>query len=965
MTHHRKHLAKTLLALSLASGVFTPLTSINATAPKDDQTQSFEQENLEKSSFREEDSFAQGEESSFDADDVSSEADGDSEGQDDSFESSISPAQNETDFETDEDSLSGEESFASRDEQDDAELENGVKTVWLYRVYNPHTGEHFYTLSATERDALVRAGWKDEGKAWKAPQSGVPIYRLYNPNASDHHYTPNEKEKNALVKLGWKDEGVAFHGHNAYGRAVYRVYNPNAKSGSHHYTLSRKERDALVKKGWKDEGSSFFAISDYTFFEDEETGKMRCTDPDGNEIKGRILIYDDWYDFGDDGLMKTGWDERDNGTRRWYDNYWRQAFGLTKIEDGWYLLDGETGETLIDALKTMPDGKEFCFDETGRAITGRVFAYPRVGQSDGEGTIVWNDFGWTDNPNRHLLLAKQAELNEQAAALKEEGAWDEKTEDENVQNVMAQLHRVNSLLDAQKYVEIHSVYNPNSGEHLYTPDSDEIAGLVKLGWRDEGVRFLQPETSNAPVYRVYSPSRGEHHYTMNRNEVRSLAKHGWKDEGISFYSAGVSKIEVYRLYNPNAKVGSHHYTLSPKERDVLVSLGWKDEGHGFDSLGLYSIVEEETEHGTGKRMYDPQDNLVSGLVDVQGYRYFFNPDRSDLMTTGEAVLSHEGKQIRVRFDDEGRMIFGEYSTKDGVMFYDMGSGEQVKGRFVQYGNPRKVCYYDENGYRVSGRRTIQGKTYMFNTSTGALMPDYQDLKNQVQALIDRNTYGGEQVAFALRVPGTEHSIILNSRSQQSASVMKAFVMGAIHERYDYYASRVGANYIEQQLSVMIRISDNNAWVNLVTVLGDGDYTRGRNVLRDWNRAHGYMDTWMAGVPYGNYTSAADASKLLCDIQEGKLKHSAKMKALLRTQAVPGRMLQGLPPEAITGNKPGWVPRCENDTVLVDAPFGTYVVTLLCDNMQSTERAKNLMAQLSPMVYNWMKANMNTGNSIPH
>lgn len=60
----------------------------------------------------------------------------------------------------------------------------------LYRLYNPNSGEHFYTSSAKEREVLISSGWKDEDTAWSTPvEDGEPVYRLYNPNASDHHYT--------------------------------------------------------------------------------------------------------------------------------------------------------------------------------------------------------------------------------------------------------------------------------------------------------------------------------------------------------------------------------------------------------------------------------------------------------------------------------------------------------------------------------------------------------------------------------------------------------------------------------------------------------------------------------------------------------------------------------------------------------------------------------------------------------
>ncbi|MDD6221329.1 MAG: leucine-rich repeat protein, partial [Lachnospiraceae bacterium] len=81
----------------------------------------------------------------------------------------------------------------------------------MYRLYNPNSGEHFYTSNQGERDHLVSLGWRYEGVAWNAPLTGAPIFRLYNPNAGDHHYTGSEKERDDLVKLGWKYEGVAWY----------------------------------------------------------------------------------------------------------------------------------------------------------------------------------------------------------------------------------------------------------------------------------------------------------------------------------------------------------------------------------------------------------------------------------------------------------------------------------------------------------------------------------------------------------------------------------------------------------------------------------------------------------------------------------------------------------------------------------------------------------------------------------
>ena len=83
----------------------------------------------------------------------------------------------------------------------------------MNRLYNPNSGEHFYTADLEEKDALVSYGWKYEGYGWVAPSETdavtngnvnagySPVYRLYNPNAGDHHYTKNIVERNGSIVL--------------------------------------------------------------------------------------------------------------------------------------------------------------------------------------------------------------------------------------------------------------------------------------------------------------------------------------------------------------------------------------------------------------------------------------------------------------------------------------------------------------------------------------------------------------------------------------------------------------------------------------------------------------------------------------------------------------------------------------------------------------------------------------------
>ena len=138
---------------------------------------------------------------------------------------------------------------------------NNVSTVNMYRLYNPNSGEHFYTANAVEKSNLVKLGWRYEGIGWKAPKiSNTPVYRLYNKNAGDHHYTMSASERDYLVSIGWKYEGVGWYSDDSKAVPLYRQYNPNAKAGSHNYTISKSENDWLVSLGWRGEGIGWYGV---------------------------------------------------------------------------------------------------------------------------------------------------------------------------------------------------------------------------------------------------------------------------------------------------------------------------------------------------------------------------------------------------------------------------------------------------------------------------------------------------------------------------------------------------------------------------------------------------------------------------------------------------------------------------------------------------------------------------------
>ena len=129
----------------------------------------------------------------------------------------------------------------------------------MYRMYNPNTGEHFYTGSMAERQTLEVAGWKFEGIGFTFPaNTGAPVYRMFQPSTGEHLYTMDEAEVAALLAQGWNKEGVAFNSATSSEVAQYRLHNPNVSVGAYHFTSSAEERNVLLAAGWEDQGIGFY-----------------------------------------------------------------------------------------------------------------------------------------------------------------------------------------------------------------------------------------------------------------------------------------------------------------------------------------------------------------------------------------------------------------------------------------------------------------------------------------------------------------------------------------------------------------------------------------------------------------------------------------------------------------------------------------------------------------------------------
>ncbi|WP_303727457.1 hypothetical protein [Denitrobacterium detoxificans] len=134
--------------------------------------------------------------------------------------------------------------------------------VALHRLYNPNSGEHFYTADPHEAAEVEAAGWTYEGIGWTAPtSSSTPVYRLYDAVAGEHFYTTSETDRDAYIAAGCNDEGIGWYSDDAHGVEVLCQVNPNADVGAFNYTVSQTENDYLLSVGWRAGASVWYALA--------------------------------------------------------------------------------------------------------------------------------------------------------------------------------------------------------------------------------------------------------------------------------------------------------------------------------------------------------------------------------------------------------------------------------------------------------------------------------------------------------------------------------------------------------------------------------------------------------------------------------------------------------------------------------------------------------------------------------
>ena len=436
--------------------------------------------------------------------------------------------------------------------------------------------KYYYTPVAEERDMYVSLGWEYVGEVEASP---IPYYNLCSSDYSDYssdyfHVTASEIERDHLLSMNsshaiWKDRGFRYGARDDSNEViVYRVYDPN--SGTHYYTRDIAERDYLIDLGWHGEGT----VGDlgYPAPETEEDlatvlESLKPADPSDNPsdlpTDGTIIV------SGETGIRAEG----NLSGANIPENATLEVKAET-VTSGAYFdgLDKSMGDARISNVYeiTLMVNNQSVHDGFGELS----ISLPIDAKYNGHVIIVYHHQG-ADGITKTRAIARDGYVSFTVTSLSGFAMEDTGIETQTM----------------------YRLYNPNSGEHFYTASIVERDATVAAGWNDEGIGWIAPSTSAAPVYRLYSGT--DHHYTMSTVERDDLVSRGWtlegeNAEGIAWYSDDAKTVPLYRQFNPNVdpsaptgNSGSHNYTTSLDEHNSLVSIGWHDE-----NIGWYAVAEK-------------------------------------------------------------------------------------------------------------------------------------------------------------------------------------------------------------------------------------------------------------------------------------------------------------------------------------------------------------------------------------
>lgn len=213
---------------------------------------------------------------------------------------------------------------------------------------------------------------------------------------------------------------------------------------------------------------------------------------------------------------------------------------------------------------------------------------------------------------------------------------------------------------------------------------------------------------------------------------------------------------------------------------------------------------------------------------------------------------------------------------------------------------------------------------------------------------------------------TEESFAIHEASMYSASLVKAFVMGAVYEAVE--RGRLEENEkLDHLLEQMITVSDNEAFNELVRQLGkEKGFSQGASWVNAWITLEGYEETGCHhtlapsssasasdGTGERNKTSVTDCGNFLESVYRKECvspEASEKMMSLLLDQQNLVKIPAGVPEGIPVANKTGETDSQEHDMAIVWGENCTYILCIMSSDFSNEGTAISRIQEISRLVY---------------
>lgn len=239
-----------------------------------------------------------------------------------------------------------------------------------------------------------------------------------------------------------------------------------------------------------------------------------------------------------------------------------------------------------------------------------------------------------------------------------------------------------------------------------------------------------------------------------------------------------------------------------------------------------------------------------------------------------------------------------------------------------------------------------------------VMPDYEKLRSDLETSMSQ--FDGDWSLF-FEDYETGSSFSINSHQVFSASIIKLFVAQTVYQRIANGQMSDSAE-IEELLRRMITYSDNDAWMALTRRISGSTHSAGMAIVTKLAESCGFKDTGTFYLGYQgnyNYTSVNDCGAYLEMLLDGRIvspEYSEKILELMRQQQILYKIPAGVPDSVATANKTGELDYMQGDAAIVFAPFGTYILVIIGDDLTNIGNAQAQIRELSAYIYDFLDGN---------